>query len=63
MMGLDDLLIFPNIDGFAKSRNFSIFVIPAPYQIRGKLQGESSKFKEIWTPASAGVTVLGLFTR
>ena len=28
-MGLDDLLIFPNIDGFAKSRNFSIFVIPA----------------------------------
>ena len=44
-------------DGFVKSRNLSIFVIPAPYQVRGKLQGESSKFKEFWTPASAGVTV------
>ncbi len=31
-------------------------VIPAPYQVRGKLQQESSFFSGFWTPAFAGVT-------
>ena len=34
-----------NYGGFVKNRNFTNFVIPAPYQVRGKLQRESSKFK------------------
>jgi hypothetical protein len=31
-------------------------VIPAPYQVRDKLQQESRDFSLLWTPASAGVT-------
>jgi len=34
-------------------------VIPAPHQVRDKLQPESSVFKKFWTPAFAGVTVFG----
>ncbi len=42
----------PAYDGLVKSRNFSILLFPR--------KRESSKFKEFWTPASAGVTVLDL---
>jgi hypothetical protein len=40
-----------------------LFVIPAPYQVRDKLQQESSDFSLLWTPASAGVTRFLTFTR
>jgi len=43
-------------DVFVRSRNFLIFVIPAKAGI------QSSKFKQFWTPASAGVTVFIFFT-
>src|SRR5512139_1108024 len=36
-----------------------LHVIPAPYQVRGKLQPESSVFSELnilWTPVFTGVT-------
>jgi len=35
--------------------NFDGFVIPAPYQARGKLQQESS-YEKHWTPVFTGVT-------
>jgi hypothetical protein len=38
-------------DVFAKSTICSLFVIPAPYQVRDKLQQESSNFRLLWTPA------------
>jgi hypothetical protein len=38
-------------------------VVGSKRQVRGKLQRKSSKFKKIWTLASAGVTVFRLFTR
>jgi hypothetical protein len=34
------------------------FVTPAPYQVRGKLQRESSHVKDLWIPACAGMTFL-----
>ena len=36
-----------------------MIVIPAPYQVRGKLQPESSSFKDLeilWTPVFTGET-------
>jgi len=38
---------------------YFLSVIPAPYQVRGKLQPESSEFKMFWTPVFTGVTVIG----
>ena len=32
-------------------------VIPAPHHVRGRLQQESSRFKPIWIPAFAGMTL------
>jgi len=48
-----------NSDGFVKSRKIPFSVIPAPHQVRDKLQPESSIFKELqktWTPFFNGVT-------
>ncbi len=42
-----------------KSDLFLFHVIPAPYQVRGKLQPESSVFRFLrtdWTPVFTGVT-------
>ncbi len=39
------------------SNNFQ-FATPAPYQVRGKLQRESSNVKTLWIPAFAGMTFL-----
>jgi len=66
-------------DEFVKSRSGPVFVIPAPYQVRGKLQPESRvpgenrgpvyemvpdfRRNDVWTPVFTGVTDLGLFTR
>ena len=38
-----------------------LFVIPAPHQVRDKLQRESSHFSRLWTPAFAGVTGIWTF--
>ncbi len=38
--------------------NNSQFVTPAPYQVRGKLQRESSNVKSLWIPVFAGMTFL-----
>jgi hypothetical protein len=45
-----------NVDVLVKNPIYPLFVIPAPYQVRGKLQKESSDFRLLWTPAFAGVT-------
>jgi len=42
--------------GALKFEAYFHVVIPAPYQVRGKLQQESSFSKLHWTPAYAGVT-------
>ena len=50
---------FRRNDGLVKSRKRLTTVIPAPYQVRGKLQPESSVFKALrtnWTPVFTGVT-------
>jgi len=39
------------------------FVIPTPYQVRGKLQSEFSNLDGFWTPVFTGVTDGGLFTK
>jgi hypothetical protein len=47
------------LDGLTKSPFRPGFVIPAPYQVRGKLQPESSVFNQLkilWTPVFTGVT-------
>jgi len=59
------------LDEIVKSQEFDSVVIPAPYQVRGKLQpgtkclcssrqaqplALSSHFDRFWTPAFAGVT-------
>jgi hypothetical protein len=41
----------------------SFFVISVPHQVRDKLQRESSKNMQFWTPAFAGVTALMTFLR
>ncbi len=41
-----------------RTSNNSEFVTPAPCQARGELQRESSGFKKLWIPASAGMTFL-----
>src|SRR3990172_8828794 len=48
-----------NNDEVVKSRKSLIIVIPAPYQVRGKLQPESSSFEGLeilWTPVFTGET-------
>ena len=55
-------LMIRNLDELEKSREFTCIVIPAPYQIRDKLQPESSIFNRFWTPALAGVTRFWIFS-
>jgi len=43
---------------FSKPLRPILSVIPAPYQVRGKLQPESSEFKMFWTPVFTRVTVM-----
>ena len=44
--------------GALKFKTYFHAVIPAPYQVRGKLQRESSPSKLFWTPALSGVTMI-----
>jgi hypothetical protein len=39
------------------------FDTPVPYQVRGKLQQESSHVKDLWIPACAGMTFLEVSLR
>ncbi len=50
--------------GVAKSRQLPVFVIPAPHQVREKMQRGSREIipRWDWTPAFAGVTALEFFT-
>jgi len=51
------------IDEFAKSEITPVSVIPANPGSGPGQAPESSYFKTFWTPASAGVTVVGAFLR
>jgi hypothetical protein len=44
------------LDNYGLLSNYQ-FVTPAPYQVRGKLRRESSDVKNLWIPASAGMTI------
>jgi len=58
-MGAEKMGAEFTVHGLAKSQKTSFFVIPAPHQVRDKLQPESSVFRNLsltWTPAFAGVT-------
>ena len=54
------IVLILNFDEFVKS-HWPVFVIPAPHQVRDKLQRESRELNHLWTPAFTGVTALETF--
>ena len=42
------------INVILKSRKINFYAIPAPHQVRDKLQPESSKFNHFWMPSHRG---------
>ena len=68
-----------NTDELVKNRKVLFSVIPAPHQVRDKLQSESSKFNTFWMPVAdpvisgdracpvpdmgSGMTISRLFTK
>ena len=54
---------FTIVGVFVKSPICSLFVIPAPYQVRDKLQQESTYFQLLSTPASVEATRFLTFSR